>query len=249
MRPLFALAILTVSTPAFADELGVSRSIENETNNLAADSAFTPNLFRAHNDATGYAVIDTTLDTRGDTRVQVDARGEVNVYGPFRLLVTVQDVFRDTARPGIGAAVQILEEAKHGVSFSGYLQYKPEGFTEPEGEVEAVLAFGKRFGDLRTTANLAYGQDPEAEERDGEIGLAAQYQLQPNLLAGALVKYRDALGSTKEAIARDLVGGATATFTFNRFAVSALAGVAMVEIRDLARQTGAIGTLAIGAAF
>src|SRR5262249_18752488 len=146
--------------------------------------------------------------------------------------------------------VQILQEAKHGVSFSGYLQYKPEGFTEPEGEVEAVLAFGKKLGDIRATANLAYGQDPEAAERDGEIALAGLYPVRPDLLAGLTARYRDALGSTKEAINRDLVGGATATFTVNRFAISALAGIAMIELQGgLPRQTGAIGTLAVGAAF
>ncbi len=51
--------------------------------------------------------------------------------------------------------------------------YKAEGFNEPEGEIELVLSAGKRLGRTMLLANLAYGQDPEARERDGEVRAAA----------------------------------------------------------------------------
>ena len=251
MRPLFAVAILTLSTPAFADdELGVSRSVENDTKNLASDSAFIPGMFRPGSDGQGFAAASTTVNGAADSRVQVDAHGEVNIFGPVRLVLSVQDAFHtDAARPGIGIGVKLLDEARFGVSATGYIQYKTEGFTEPEGEVEAVIAFGKRFGDLRAAIDFAYGQDPEGNERDGEVALSAQYQLTGSLFTGVTAKYRDALGTTKEPSARDAIGGATATYTYNRFAFSALAGLGMVEIHDQARRVGAIGTLTIGTAF
>ena len=215
---------------------------------LAGDAAFTPGMLRAHDDASGFVVAATSLDGARD-RAQLDALGEAHVYGPIRLIVRVADVFRDTARPGIGAGVQVLDEARHGISSTAYLQYKTEGFTEPEGELELVLAFGRRFGPLRAAVDLAYGQDPEGNERDGELALAGHAELVRGLFAGGVARYRDALGSTKEAIVRDGFGGATATLAFGRFGVTAMAGVAMVELRDMPRQVGPAATLAIGAAF
>jgi hypothetical protein len=254
MRPLCALsilAILAISPPAFADdELGVTRNAETDTANLASDSAFIPGMLRAGSDGQGFAVASTTVNGAAASRVQVDAHGEVNMFGPVRLVLSVQDAFHtNAAKPGIGIGVKLLDEARFGVSATGYIQYKAEGFAEPEGEVEAVIAFGKRFGDLRTAIDFSYGQDPEGSERDGEVAVSGQYQLTGSLFTGVTAHYRDALGATKEPIVRDAVGGATATFTYNRFAFTALAGLGMVELQNEPRKIGAIGTLAIGTAF
>ena len=224
------------------EELGVAEA-------LARDAAFTPNLLRAHDGtAAGFVVASTAWSGPSD-RVQLDALGEVRVYKQLRLIVRVADAFRDTAKPGIGAGYQFLDEARHGVSSTAYLQFKTEGFTEPEGELEAVLAFGRRFGAVRALLDVAYGQDPEGNERDGELALAAQVQARRGLHAGVTGRYRDALGSTKEAIARDAFGGAAATFAAGRFAVTGMLGVAMVQLHDADAEVGAAATLAIGAGF
>jgi len=73
--------------------------------------------------------------------------------------------------------------------------YRPEGFTQAEGEVEIALALGRAFGRFATFANIVYGQDPEGAERDGELRLAALYQLNNSLQAGLDARLRADLGS------------------------------------------------------
>lgn len=229
-----------VSTTARADELGVARTI-------ADDAAFTPGLLRAHAEETSFFTAATTW-SGASGRVQLDALGEVHVYGPVRLVVRVADAFRDSAKPGLGAGIEVLDEARHGVAGTAYLQYKTEGFSEPEGELEAVFAVGKQLGAVRAVADIGYGQDPEGAERDGEFVLAAHVEPTDGMFTGGMVRYRDALGST-EAIVRDGFSGATATFAIDRFAVTAMAGVAMIETRSTGRDFGAAATVAIGAGF
>jgi hypothetical protein len=71
------------------------------------------------------------------------------------------------------------------------------------------------------------------------------------VFAGALARYRDALGTTGEALARDAFGGASATLVVDRVAITALAGVSGVERTGTGQHfaTGPAATLAIGAAF
>jgi len=212
---------------------------------LADQAAFTPGLSRAEG---GGSFINAVTSWSGASdRVQVDATGEAQLVGPVRLVVRVQDAFGETARPGLGVAVQVLDERRHGAAGTAYLQYKTEGFSEPEGELEAVIALGKRLDRVHTLVDAAYGQDPEGAERDGELAIAAQVEARPGLFAGAAVRYRDALGTTKEAIARDGFGGATSTLTVGSLAVTAMVGVAMVETQ--LRRYGASATVAIGAVF
>jgi hypothetical protein len=157
----------------------------------------------------------------------------------------------DTARPGIGAAIQWLDEHKHGVSSSAYLSYKAEGFTEPEGEVEAVLSFGKHMGPLRGTLNLGYGQDPDAKERDGEAAAALHIEPIRGLFTGVVGRYRDALGSGGDkGIVRDVIAGASATYTLGKVGVTLTGGFAGVkEETSPSMKTGPAGVLSLGGMF
>ena len=212
---------------------------------LADQAAFTPGVSRA---AGGSSFVNAVTSWSGASdRVQVDATGEAQLVGPVRLVVHVEDAFRDTARPGIGVGVQLLDERRHGAAATAYLHYKTEGFSEPEGELEAVIALGKQLGRLHAVVDVAYGQDPEGAERDGELAIAAQVEARPGLFTGAAVRYRDALGTTKEAIARDGFGGATSTLAVGSLAVTAMVGVAMVE--SSVRRYGPSATVAVGAVF
>ena len=236
-----------MATVALTLSIATSASAE-EARELAVDATFTPGVLRANDGGTAFVIAATEWSGASD-RVELAALGEVKVVGPLRVIVKVADAFRDTAKPGIGAGVKWLDEAKHGIASSAYLFYKTEGFTEPEGEIELVLAFGRKLGPIGTSLNLAYGQDPEGRERDGEVALAAQVEPRRGLFVGGTARYRDALGSRKETIIRDGFGGATGTVTFGRFAVTAMAGAAMIETKTAPRELGAAATLAIGAAF
>ena len=216
----------------------------------ATNDAFTPGLTRSA--AQGRGIATGVASYNGvSKKTTVDLNGEVQVFGPVRLVLRVDNVF-DKARPGIGAAVQWLDERKHGVSSSAYFSYKAEGFTEPEGELEGLLSFGKQFGPVHGTLNLAYGQDPEGNERDGEAALGLHIEPLRGLFTGVVGRYRDALGSKGDkatGIVRDALGGVTATYVVGRFGVTGTAGFAGIKTADSAMQTGAEAALSVGAVF
>jgi hypothetical protein len=139
------------------------------------------------------------------------------------------------------------------VSSSAYFSYKAEGFTEPEGELEALVSFGKQLGPVHGTLNVAYGQDPEGNERDGELALGLHIEPMHGLFTGVIGRYRDALGSNGDkgtGILRDALGGASATYVLGNFGLTATAGIAGVETTTSgSMQTGAAAAFSVGAAF
>lgn len=217
----------------------------DDARELAVSAAFTPGILRATDGGNGF--VDVSSDFDGSTSsVRVSALGEVHLGWRVRGAVRVLDVFSDRPRPGVGAGLRWLDGA---TTSTAYLFYKTEGFTEPEGEIEALVSFERAFGAVRAGANIAYGQDPEGNERDGELALVAQVEPRTGWFVGGVVRYRDALGSTKEAIVRDGFAGPTTTVTFGAFAVSVNAGVAMTQTQMMPRKLGPASSLAVGLAF
>jgi hypothetical protein len=125
-----------------------------------------------------------------------EASAEVRVWGPVALrggaVYTVED---QRLRPSFGGRVQLLREGRHGLDGSVGAFYRPEGLTEPEGEIEAVLAAGTHLGGTYLIGNLLYGQDPEGRERDGEVRLAAVRPVAARLMLGFDGRLRFDLGS------------------------------------------------------
>jgi hypothetical protein len=173
--------------------------------------------------------------------LHLDVSAEARVWGPLRVVASV--AISDEARPGAGIGVDVFEGG------TVYLRYKAEGFSEPEGELEAMLAAGRQLDGVRLAGMLAYGQDPEGNERDGEAGASIQLGVTDTVYAGVGGRYRDALGSTKETLARDALAGAVGTWRVGRIAVGALVGLAMTETRGMPRKFGTGGALSVGALF
>ena len=212
---------------------------------LATSASFTPGILRATSEGNGFVNVSSDFD--GSTsNIRISALGEVNVYGRVRAAVRLLDAFSDKPRPGIGAGLRWLDGDWMSTA---YLFYKTEGFTEPEGEIELLLSFERALGAVRAGANIAYGQDPEGNERDGELALVAHIEPRAGWFVGGTARYRDALGSTKEAIIRDGFAGPTTTLTYRAFAISLNAGVAMAQTQMSPRSFGPATTLSLGAAF
>jgi hypothetical protein len=245
---------------AHADAADDSATAETVSARAAAnDDSFTPGLTHATGPQLAGVTATATLDGATHTST-VDLNGEVHVWGPARLVLRVDNVFAASggkARPGIGAAVQLLDERKHGVASSAYVSYKAEGFSEAEGEIEGLVSFGKQLGPVHGTLNLAYGQDPEGVERDGEIALGLHVEPIHGLFTGVVGRFRDALGSNGDkgtGILRDGLGAATATYVIGRIGVTASAGVVGVKILNTATQTtstqtGAQAAFSVGTVF
>jgi hypothetical protein len=177
---------------------------------------------------------------------------EVKVWGPFSIrgggtyLSDINDV-----KPIIGGVVQFLDQPKHGVSASFGVFYKPEGLTEPEGEIEGVLALSHVF-DGRTTAamNLVYGQDGEAVEKDGEIKLAILHRLRRALFVGFDTRLRFAIGDPKPGDpSLDFVGGPIASYVVSGFAPSLQVGASVIDANGAGTKTGVIALLGLSHAF
>jgi hypothetical protein len=170
--------------------------------------------------------------------LRLTGNAEMAVWRHMRAVLRVDDL-GGTGRPGAGLAYVLAPYA------TAYVMYKAEGFSEPEGEVEGALALA--HGPL--AGSVTYGQDIDARNRDLEGALAARTEVATNVFVGALARYRDALGTTGEPLARDGIGGASATLVLDRVAITALAGVAGVQRTGQRFEAGAAATLAIGAAF
>jgi hypothetical protein len=250
----FVLSLVISSAPwslARAEHLDEPADEPIAARASANDDSFMPGL--THSSLQGRGITTGTLQWNGASHsTEMDLNGEVQIYGPLRLVLRV-DNLTVKARPGIGAAVQWLDERKHGVSSSAYFSYKAEGFTEAEGELEGLVSFGKQLGPVHSTLNLAYGQDPEGVERDGELALGLHIEPMRGLFTGVVGRYRDALGSNGDKstkILQDALGGLSATYVIGSFGVTGTAGVAGIKTTTSGgMQAGAEAGLSVGAVF
>ena len=255
----FSVLLVLVSSVwwsvARAEHLDDSADLPVAARAPANDDSFTPGL--THASSAGRAITTAVASWNGAAHTTgVDLNGEIQIWGPFRLVLRVDNVINDAsakARPGIGGAVQFLSEAKHGVNASAYFSYKAEGFTEAEGELEGLMSFGKQFGAVHSTLNLAYGQDPEGVERDGEAALGLHIEPVRGLFTGVVGRYRDALGSKGDkgtGILRDALGGLSATYVIGSFGITGTAGIAGIKtVASGSMQGGAEAAMSVGAVF
>jgi hypothetical protein len=169
-------------------------------------------------------------------RGQFEAIADVTIIGPLALRVgALYGQQRDTFRPSVGLRVQALAQERFGVDLGFGAFYKPEGFTEPEGEIEVMVMVGRRFGRLGTFANVVYGQDPEGKERDGELRLGALYSVSTPLQVGLDARLRFDMGEEENEAQRAKEGGAefdvligpTASYAIGPVAAIAHAGLSV----------------------
>ncbi len=258
MRPLTAMAfgVLLVASPRLAraegdqPEGGRSPAVVPAA---ASSGAFLPTTMGARTDARGWVSTLGGYDAARKSALVLGTAG-VNVFGPIDLQAGA--LFTEgtgTLRPSFGARVRLLGERRHGIDGAAAVFYRPQGLTEGEGELELVLAAARHFGRLGTFANVVYGQDPEAAERDGEVRLAALYAIREDLHAGADLRVRFDLGSeggrraAKQEAGADLLALGTASYSLGPVALSASAGLSAVKLATI--HTGAAALAGLGTAF
>jgi len=139
--------VIVLMTPVTADEREEELAIPHD---VAIDGAFTPLIARADGRGRGIArVAMTSGGAGGASSTALSFDGEVKIWGPLRITASVSGVIAETTdrsitgRPSTGVTAQLLGEDEHGVDAAAYLTYKPEGFTEPEDEVELIFAIGQ----------------------------------------------------------------------------------------------------------
>jgi len=156
----------------------------------------------------------------------------------------------DTLRPSFGARYQLLSESRAGFDGSLGVFYRPEGLTEPEGEIETVLSAGRHLGRTYLLANLVYGQDPEANERDGEVRIAALRPVGSLLFLGLDGRVRFDMGSkpTKLEAKLDAIAGPVATVLAGPVALTLQGGASALRLKD-STSYGAVVLGGLGSSF
>lgn len=181
------------------------------------------------------------------------AFAEVRVWGPFALRGGAEySTTRKEMRPTIGGRLQLLRQGKHGIDGSLSIFYRPEGFTEPEGEIESFVSLGRRFGPIALFGNLVYGQDPEGNERDGEVRLASLYGV-GRWAVGLDSRFRFALGPQRGPTASaeprlDLLLGPVVAATVGSLAPFVHAGPSVLKQTD-GTSVGVAALAGVGSAF
>jgi hypothetical protein len=165
---VIACALVTMPAALHAQEADVEREAPAApTQRGMDDGVFLPlTVAPAVGSTRAFASAQTGYD--GSTKSPLlESAAEVNLWGPVSLRGGA--TFSDSThrmRPSAGARIQALRQAPHGIDGSIAVFYKAEGFTEAEGEIESVVAIGRRIGRISLLGNIVYGQDPEARRID-----------------------------------------------------------------------------------
>lgn len=153
-----------------------------------------------------------------------------------------------TMRPSAGAGYTLLDPFRHAVGLLIAAAYKPEGLTEPEGELETTLALSRRVGDGLASASVTYGQDFDGAHHDGELALALVEPVAKNIAFGGMGRGRSGLGSTTELGANwDGLAGAVGRVQVDQYTVTALGGTEVLGAVGGGTRYGALVALALGA--
>ncbi|MEP6860145.1 MAG: hypothetical protein ABJE66_05965 [Deltaproteobacteria bacterium] len=150
------------------------------------------------------------------------------------------------ARPAIGAVHQLVDPRHNpnGVWIS--VAYKPEGFTETEGEIESVLVLSRQIAGDSARMRGAYGQDPEGRESDAEIGGSYIHDLGAGLELGATSRFRHAIKVKTTLEPRwDFTGGALGAYVVRRSRIEVPLGVDAVEYTPNPPETGVLALVSL----
>lgn len=218
----------------------------------ASDGAFLPDTLSARvgaSPATAYGLGGYDSSRAGPV---VDSAVEVRVWGPLTL--RAQATYSNDAnrmRPSVAGRVQVLRQEAHGVDGALTVFFKTEGFTETEGEIETFASIGRRFRLVNVIGDLVYGQDPEGNERDGELRAAVLHR-QGRFVWGLDSRVRFAIGTQRTSHVEpklDFGAGPIATVTTGPWALFAAAGPSGVELPGSPLKVGLTALGGLGSAF
>lgn len=154
------------------------------------------------------------------------------------------------SRPSASASYVLYDAATHPVGVLVGLAYKPEGLTEPEGEMEATIAAAHRIGAGQLAASVTYGQDADFKERDGEVAISGVEPIAKHAALGGVARYRNGLGSATDLGARwDSLAGAMARVKLDQYVLTFVGGTEVIGVDVGGTKVGVLGTVAVGAWF
>jgi hypothetical protein len=181
---------------------------------------------------------------------------DANIYGPLDIRAGVSYLpngVENAAKPHAGLRVRALNQDNHHVDLAFGLFYRLERFTEDEGMVQGLVAVSTRIDKAGLFANLTYGQDPEGDDREGELMFAFLYELLPALQLGLETRVRADLASDDPRRAArkasDFDGMLTPTLSYSLGPVALLAHVGASTVHTNSWHFGAVGTGGLSAVY
>ncbi len=155
--------------------------------------------------------------------------GEATIAGsvlwvPFRGFGGDVGAYYQAGRSGPSARVryQFLSQDSAGVDLTLGARYKSEGFSGPgQGEVEALFALGRSFGQLDLVLNLVWGWEINDPGQDAEIKALIGWRFNDNLRLGLEVRAQTEVHDedgykAPQMIATDIRGGPTLFWRVSR---------------------------------
>jgi len=200
----------------------------------------------------GFASLTTSYEGGGE-RAVFEAAAEARLL-PW-LAVRTGIAMRsnpDQKRPLVAVRAQVLDQASHGLDASVGLSYEPDGIREAEGRMSLAVAAARRFGGVGLMTSVAYGQDPESDDRQVDARAAALVRVGTRVHAGLAAGVRGDLFSDdpkrKEGEPElELTAGPLASVAVGSFAVFAQMGIDAARVDTM--KTGVLALGGMGASF
>jgi hypothetical protein len=203
--------------------------------------------------ATGFGGYDTARESAVlGAAAEVTLTRWLGLRAGFYYVPTGPD--NDNVRPNVGLRAQVLRQQNHGVDGAAAFNYRQERYVEDGGLLEAVLSVGRTGDSFTSFANVAYAQDPEADDFEGEVRGAALYRLAPALAAGLQASYRRDLGSTDQRRETrvqpdyEVIAGPVLTYARGGWVMLVQGGVDSLKQGETSR-TGAVAVAGVGTSF
>ena len=186
-----------------------------------------------------HAVADVIggYDSAENTAV-LRAIGDVQVIGPLDLRFGVTytpDAPNGDVQPHFGLRVRALNQKSHGIDMALAVFYRMERFTDDEGLIQGLVSLGARFDRVGVFGHMSYGQDPEGDDREGDVAVAGLYRLSEPLQLGLETHVRfDLFSDDPKREARDdsewdLIVGPTVNYSLGPVALIGQVGFRALE--------------------
>lgn len=184
------------------------------------------------------------------------ASADVQIIGPLDArvgLTYTPDALNGEAQPHFGLRLRALSQASHGIDLAFAAFYRMERFTDDEGLIQGLIALARRFGRVGLFANIAYGQDPEGDDREADFALAGLYAASEALQLGLETHFRvdlfsdDPKRDAREDSEWELTVGPTLHYSLGPVALFTQLGFRALMIGHV--ESGAIALAGLGGTY
>ncbi|HUJ26609.1 MAG TPA: hypothetical protein VLW85_11365 [Myxococcales bacterium] len=193
-----------------------------------------------------------TTDTNGVPGSEGPVQGQVNLSGniqwtPIQNLAGDVGAYFQVGAQGPSARVryQFLDQSTAGIDLSGGIRFKTVGFHPDQGEVEFLVAAGRRFGHWELVLDGVFGVETGGGQgKDVEAKAFAGYRFGDALRAGVDSRLQAEVSDEENAAVStgrdyDLTVGPTVSWLIMKnFQVQALVGMVQPKKTDLTSPLG-----------